>query len=100
YARAASAGLPADGRAPGIPVRPEDSPLDSATRAAASVLKRNRGLEAKIAHRLDGAGSRWRPAEWLLFHSGVFLLSCVLGLLIRGGDPGPRVLFMCRARLL
>ena len=39
------------------------------------MLKRNKGLEAKIALRLEGAGSRWRPAEWLLFHAGVFLLS-------------------------
>ena len=94
YARAASAGLPADGRAPGMPVRPEDSPLESAKTAAASVLKRNRGLEAKIAQRLDGAGSRWRPAEWLLFHSGVFLLSCVLGFLIGGGNLVIGLIFM------
>ena len=63
--------------------RPEDSALQSAKTAAANVLKRNQGLEAKIAQRLEGAGSTWRPAEWLLFHAGVFLGSSVVGLLHR-----------------
>jgi tight adherence protein B len=66
--------------------RPEGAALESAKSAAANVLKRNRGLEVKIAHRLDGAGSSWRPAEWLLMHAGVFLLVSVVGLLLGKGN--------------
>src|SRR5262249_8090119 len=82
YANAATSGLP--GAVPTAPmsVRPEDSPLESAKTAAAAMLKRNSGLENKIAQRLEGAGSRWRPAEWLLFHSGIFLLASVVGFLL------------------
>ena len=85
YAQRAAAGMP--GAAP-MPTQnhPEDSALQSAKTAAAKVLKRNKGLEAKIAQRLEGAGSKWRPAEWLLFHAGVFLVSSIVGLLLGGGD--------------
>ncbi|WP_298760318.1 vWA domain-containing protein, partial [uncultured Nocardioides sp.] len=38
--------------------------------AAAQVLRRTKGLEATIAHRLEGAGSELTPAEWLLVHAG------------------------------
>jgi tight adherence protein B len=65
---------------------PEDSALQSAKTAAANVLKRNQGLESKIAARLEGAGSKWRPAEWLLFHAGFFLLVSLVGLLLGKGD--------------
>jgi tight adherence protein B len=60
--------------------------VQSAKTAAAKVLKRNTGLETKIAQRLEGAGSSWRPAEWLLFHAAFFLVACVLGLLVGGGN--------------
>jgi len=85
YAARAHAGLPASG-APIAPPPPQDSPLESAKSAAASVLKRNRGLETKIAQRLEGAGSNWRAAEWLLFHAGIFLLTSIVGLMIGGGN--------------
>ena len=58
------------------------------------MLKRNRGLEAKIALRLEGAGSRWRPAEWLLFHAGVFLLLALVGLVLGGGNLVLGLIFM------
>ena len=95
YAARATGGLPAAG--PVAPMRPEDSAFESAKSAAANVLKRNQSLEAKIAQRLEGAGSRWRPAEWLLFHSGIFLLLSVtvvvanLGADIIYGYLDPRV---------
>jgi tight adherence protein B len=76
------------------PMAPEDSALESAKVAAAAMLKRNRSLEAKIANRLEGAGSKWRPAEWLLFHAGIFLLSSVVGLLLGSGNIVLGLIFM------
>jgi tight adherence protein B len=76
------------------PMAPEDSALESAKVAAAAMLKRNQSLEAKIANRLEGAGSKWRPAEWLLFHAGIFLLSSVIGLLLGGGNLVLGLIFM------
>jgi tight adherence protein B len=76
------------------PARPEESALASAKSAAANVLKRNRSLEARIAQRLEGAGSHWRPAEWLLFHAGIFILASVVGLLLGGGNLILGLIFM------
>jgi tight adherence protein B len=76
------------------PLAPEDSALESAKVAAAAMLKRNKSLEAKIANRLEGAGSKWRPAEWLLFHAGIFLLSSVVGLLLGAGNLVVGLIFM------
>ena len=84
-ARAATGGV-ATGPIEVPRTRPEESALATAKTAAANVLKRNRSLEARIAQRLEGGGSQWRPAEWLLFHAGVFILVAVLGLLIGGGN--------------
>jgi tight adherence protein B len=95
YAARAGAGTPAQMPvAPIAPPRPEESALESAKTAAASVLKRNRGLESRIALRLEGAGSAWRPAEWLLFHSAIFLGASILGLLIGGGSLVVGLIFM------
>ena len=47
-----------------------DQALVQATDAAAKVLHRNTGLEARIARRLEGAGNSLKPAEWLLLHTG------------------------------
>jgi tight adherence protein B len=93
YAARAATGSPASGPVVAVS-RPEESALESAKTAAASVLKRNKSLEAKIAHRLEGAGSRWRSSEWLLFHSAIFLLFSVLGLLIGGGNLILGLIFM------
>ena len=79
-------------------VRPEESALESAKTAAGAVLKRNRGLEVRIAQRLEGAGSAWRPAEWLLFHSALFVGISILGLLIGGGNLIIGVIFMVDRR--
>jgi tight adherence protein B len=100
YAARASAG-----GAPGDPVeapraRPEESALASAKNAAANVLKRNRSLEARIAQRLEGGGSQWRPAEWLLFHAAVFIGVSVLGLLIGGGNLIIGLVFMILGALV
>ena len=68
------------------PSRAEHDPaLTQATDAAAKVLQRNKTLEDRIARRLDGAGSSWKPAEWLLFHTAIFAAAGVVGLLLGQG---------------
>ncbi|WP_036569246.1 type II secretion system F family protein [Nocardioides sp. URHA0032] len=57
-----------------------------ATGAAAHVLGSNRGLEQRIHHRLEGAGSRLTSAEWLLLHTAIFVLAGLAGLLLGGGN--------------
>jgi tight adherence protein B len=58
------------------------------------MLKRNKSLEQKIAIRLEGAGSNWRPAEWLLFHAAIFVGVSILGLVIGGGNLILGLVFM------
>jgi tight adherence protein B len=98
YAARAAQGLPGSLSAHAL-APPEDSPLQSAKSAAAAMLKRNQGLENKIAQRLEGAGSRWRPAEWLLFHAAVFLLASIVGLLLGGGNLVIGLIFMALGAL-
>jgi tight adherence protein B len=86
YAARAGTGAPASAPVTSSVSRPEGAALDSAKAAAAKVLKRNSGLEVKIAKRLEGAGSSWRPAEWLLMHAGAFVLISVIGLLLGKGN--------------
>ncbi|UDY25390.1 type II secretion system F family protein [Nocardioides sp. Kera G14] len=54
--------------------------------AAADLLKRNQGLEQRIAARLEGAGSELKPAEWLLLHTGIALIATLVGLALGGGN--------------
>ena len=65
-------------------VDPQDAALATAKSAAADLLKRNAGLEARIAARLEAAGSDLKPAEWLLVHTAVLLGVTLLGLLLGG----------------
>ncbi len=100
YANRAGSGAPAQTAVAPVSTRPEESALESAKTAAASVLKRNRGLESRIAQRLEGAGSAWRPAEWLLLHSAIFIGMSVLGLAIGGGSLVIGLIFMLLGLLL
>jgi tight adherence protein B len=68
--------------------------LAHATDAAAQVLHSNRGLEERIQHRLDGAGSNLKPAEWLLVHTAILVATGVLGLLLGAGNVPLFVLFL------
>lgn len=60
--------------------------LDQARDAAASVLQRNKGLEARIEQRLEAAGSSLKAAEWLLLHGLIAVLAALVGLLLGGGS--------------
>ncbi|HEY1135432.1 MAG TPA: type II secretion system F family protein [Nocardioides sp.] len=74
--------------------RENEDPFASTKAAATTVLQRNQGLEAKIAARLEGAGSALKPAEWLLVHLGVFFVVGLLGLLIGGGNVVVGLIFL------
>src|SRR5690606_10689016 len=58
------------------------------------VLRRNKGLDAKISMRLDGAGSDLKSSEWLLVHLGIFLGAGLVGLLLGGGSLVVGLLFL------
>jgi len=94
YAARATTGDVAGGAIATTNQRPEGAALESAKAAAASVLKRNASLESKIAQRLEAAGSNWRPSEWLLFHTGVFVAVSIVGLVIGGGNLIIGLMFM------
>ena len=64
---------------------PPRSPVPRRRRPS-QVLASNRGLEAKIAKRLEGAASSLRPAEWLLVHGGIAMVTALLFLLLSGGN--------------
>ena len=58
------------------------------------MLSANKGLESRIAERLDGAGNPFKPAEWVLVHLAVFIGSGTVGLLLGGGNLIVGILFM------
>ncbi len=60
-------------------------PLAQAKGAAAEVLRRNQSVDARITHRLEGAGSNLKSSEWLLLHLTVVIGSGAVGLLLGRG---------------
>jgi tight adherence protein B len=76
-----------------VSARPDDQ-LATAKSAAANVLRRNKGLEMRIAARLESAGSQLNASEWLLVHTGIMLAAGFLGTLIGGGSLGIGLLFL------
>lgn len=65
-------------------VETEDT-FATAKSAAAGFLQHNASLEARIASRLDGAGSELKPAEWLLAHVGIAFVAGLAGLVVGHG---------------
>ncbi len=80
--------------APVSPGLPRPDARAHATGAAAQVLVRNRSLEERIRHRLDAAGSRLKPAEWLLVHTAAFVAAGVVGLLAGSGNVAVFAVFL------
>ncbi|MDT0201202.1 type II secretion system F family protein [Nocardioides sp. AE5] len=68
--------------------------LDNAKSAAASMLQRNKGLEARISQRLVAAGSQLKAAEWVLIHGGITIVAGLIGALLGQGDPLFIILFL------
>ena len=58
---------------------------ETARQAAAEMLKRNESLEARIASRLEAAGSGFKPSEWLLLHGAIAIGAGFVGLLLARG---------------
>lgn len=60
--------------------------LDQAKAAAAGVLQRHHGLDNRLSRRLEAAGSKFKPSEWLLLHVGVSVGALLLGVLLGRGN--------------
>jgi tight adherence protein B len=59
---------------------------EQAKQAAERALANNASLEAKIAHKLEGAGMSLKPAEWLLMHGAIALGGALVGTLLGAGN--------------
>lgn len=90
---AAATGRPGAPAAAPARVDPEQA-LAQAKEAAGQVLRRSRGLEARIAARLESAGSQLKAPEWLLVHVGIVVGAGLLGLLLGGGSLGVALLLV------
>ena len=53
---------------------------------AERALANNRGLEARLATKLETAGMSFKPAEWLLLRAGVAVALGLLGVLVGSGN--------------
>jgi len=73
------------GKGAAVPLVKQQDLRAQASNAAADMLHRNRTLEARIANRLEGAGSDFKPSEWLLLHGGIAIGAGFVGLLLADG---------------
>lgn len=73
--------------------------MTPARQAATKLLENNSSLEDRIAGRLDAAGSPLKAAEWLVIHTGIFIVMGVLGLLLGRGNLVLGILFMLAGAL-
>jgi tight adherence protein B len=65
------------------PAQVQSSGFSGQARGVAErALANNRGLEARLASKLDTAGMSFKPAEWVLLRAGVAVVGAMLGLLI------------------
>lgn len=71
-----------------------DSIADQARDVAKKALANNRGLEAAIASRLEGAGMSLKAPEWLILHGAIALTAAFVGLLLGSGNPLLILLFL------
>jgi tight adherence protein B len=65
-----------------------------ARQAAENVLASNRGIEARIAKQLEGAGMALKPAEWLMLHAVIIIASCAVGAVLSSRSPVLFVVFL------
>jgi tight adherence protein B len=78
-----------------VVAKPESAePLAQAKEAAAEVLRRNQSLDARITHRLEGAGSDLKSSEWLLLHIAIMLVAGAVGLLLGQGNLAVGFIFL------
>lgn len=67
--------------------------------ALAEGLINQRDFEERLAHKLDRAGLHLKPAEWLLLHAGIAILSAFAGFLLTGNFLMAMVFFALGAFL-
>jgi tight adherence protein B len=84
----------------GGPLLDTEAAFASAKETAASMLSRNKDLDARISQRLEAAGSELKSSEWLLLHGGIFLVSGLVGLGLGGGNPIIGLLFLVGGLIL
>jgi tight adherence protein B len=84
----------------GGPLLDTDIAFASAKETAASMLRRNKDLDARISRRLEAAGSELKSSEWLLLHGGIFFVSGLVGLGLGGGNPIVGLLFLAAGLVL
>ncbi|MCW3843784.1 type II secretion system F family protein [Micromonospora yasonensis] len=96
-------------RAEPSPATPETGPtfLTSSMLAASASVLRSRGLDARISLRLEQAGMRLRPHEWVLVQASAVVTGGALGVAVLGwfglllgvllGWLGPRIYRSLRA---
>ena len=70
-----------------------DISLAQAKEAAAAMLHHNQSLEARIAARLEHAGSNLKPAEWLLAHAAIAVIAGAVGMLLGRGNIIVSIIF-------
>ncbi len=70
-------GINSEHSGPGV-----EQAMASATDRAEKVLRSSKGLETRISERLEAAGNPFKPAEWLIIHAGIFVLSGVVAALL------------------
>lgn len=70
-----------------------DISLAQAKEAAAAMLHHNQSLEARIAARLEHAGSNLKPAEWLLAHATIAVIGGAVGMLLGRGNIIVSIIF-------
>lgn len=84
----------------GGPLLDTDVAFASAKETAASMLRRNKDLDARISRRLEAAGSELKSSEWLLLHGGIFFISGLVGIGVGGGNPVVGLLFLAGGVIL
>ena len=95
YAASQSKSVEADG-----PLLDTDVAFASAKETAASMLNRNKDLDARISRRLESAGSELKSSEWLLLHGAIFFVSGLVGIALGGGNPVIGIFFLAGGILL
>ncbi len=86
-------------RGPGSP-QPAQGVGEQAVGMAQKALDSNKGLEAALGGRLEAAGLKMKPAEWLLAHVGAAFGVALLGLLLSSGNIVVTVLMLVAGALL
>lgn len=66
---------------------------ESAVGLAQKALEGNRGFEAKLGNKLDGADLAMKPAEWLLMHAAIAFVAGIAGLLFSSGGIALTLVF-------